>query len=173
VEILEKTSPACMSTTHSYSGWLILIGIGIALMIIVCLAGIPGMIQNFTGDTWANIKSPLSESYHPLWAGTLIMETAFQISYTIALIALGYLYLKRKKSFPNWFVWLTITGLAYLATDLLIVEYINSTLPEPLGSTLDSYNRGLLYLVIAIVVSAIAVPYIITSKRVKETFTED
>ncbi len=170
---MEKTSPAYMSTTHSYTGWLILIGIGIALMVIICLAGIPGMIQNFTGDTWANVTSPLSESYHPLWARTLVMETAFQISYAIALIALGYLFLNKKKNFPNWFVWLTITGLAYLAMDLVIVEYINSSLPEPLGSALDTYNNGLLYLVIAITVSAIAVPYILTSKRVRDTFTED
>ena len=147
-------------------GWLIFIGIGIVLEIFdigsLLLQTYPPI---FSDGTWEALTTPGSEVYDPLWAPLLIFEIVGNIIFLAFYISLAILFFCKSQWFPK--VWIAV-ALLYLVFVLLKVFSVSFVLVnEPL---FDNETTRLIFQLLGDVV--IWVPYMLVSKRVKNTFVK-
>jgi hypothetical protein len=138
-------------------GWLILIGIGLAvspfLMLYTALAvNLPVLIG-------AKYQGFLST--HPALAGLLGFEIITSVIFIAAVLALNFLFYTRKRAFPTYFILYMIAQLCVAIGDVAATHL-----------ALPSANLTHAYTVIAraVIASLIWIPYFLVSRRVKATF---
>jgi FtsH-binding integral membrane protein len=143
-------------------GWLILVGIGIITSPFVNLIYQYNYIFVKDGE-WKFLTTPGTAGYHPFWSVILIFETLGNAVIIFFGFYLIFLFFKKNKNFPKYFIRLYIFAALFILIDVIVV---NMVLPnEPLFSEEDA-NRFLH----AVMNCLIWIPYIYLSKRVKATF---
>ena len=144
-------------------GWLILIGIAIAISPFLILNTLlSNHLPILTDGTFALLTHPSSESYVPGFS--LIMS--FEMLGNIILMSTGFylmvLFFKKSKTFPQVFIYYLIGNFLFLFLDSVfgVMVFPSSGFdPETVGSLLGSLF-GI----------AIWIPYLRRSIRVKLTF---
>ncbi len=148
--------------SQSIGGWLVLIGIGIGVSVLIQLYHLFSQgYFNLTG--WIELTSPGKAYYHPLWGFYLIMEMIFKIGFVIFGILLFRLYLRRRSSFPLYYITYLLCIIIFAVLEI-VVAY---TLPLMNEAT---KKEALTEIIRAVIMSAIWIPYMLTSWRVRETF---
>ena len=145
-------------------GWLFLVGIGIvATPLRLGAAILHTFVPIFTNGSWEVLTTPGSERYHWLWAPLLISEVVVNFGFMLAYVVLGFLYFRKSRYFPKTYMVLVIINMCFVVLDAglgsIVMPY------EPLLSpvTLKEVIRSLSGV-------AIWVPYMLISKRVRNTF---
>lgn len=147
-------------------GWLILVGLGLLvtpfrLGAIIFLTYVP----IFTDGTWENVTTPASEYYHPLWGPLLIFEVLGNLAFIVAYLVLGYLFLRKSRHFPRTYITVAIVNVVVIALDAWASSFV---LPDE--AMFDSETTR--EVIRALVSTSIWVPYMMVSKRVRNTFVE-
>ncbi|WP_099192079.1 DUF2569 family protein [Tepidibacter mesophilus] len=119
----------------------------------------------FSKNNWSLITSPSSPNYHALLKSTIIFELAANIIMIILSLGVLLLFFKKSKHFPKAWISTFIFLIASHVIDIILCKQI------PL---IGEYELKNLYnqLLISIISLSIWAPYLIKSKRVKNTFVE-
>lgn len=140
-----------LSQYNTIGGWLIFIGIGRALAPLFTILSILSY-------------NPLAfYSYTTVIKSYINFKILSQIVFLMLDIVLINLFLKRKKSFPKAMIWFSILTLVYAILNYVVVASLG------LGNIINN-SSSQRNIVMTIASYSIWIPYLLTSKRVKETF---
>jgi len=149
-------------------GWLILVGIGVCLrplwMLKVILTS--GTLRFFNQDFWEALTLPGNPAYQPMWALVLLSEHVMNVLLLSLNILLVILFFKKKRCFPAVFIALFAVALFSQLADhfvlLNLVQFHRS--PEKTVMSVVAIFQ-------TVIAAAIWIPYMLVSRRVKNTFT--
>jgi Protein of unknown function (DUF2569) len=145
-------------------GWLILVAIAVCLSPLRVLVSVVNTFRAVAQDgAWSALTTPGSSAYHPMWASVIVYELLGNLALLVASVALLVLFIQRSRKFPRLFIWIAALTFPFLVVD----AWLGSLLPldEPV---LDKDTvKGLMASVVTL---AIWVPYMLRSKRVRNTF---
>ena len=143
-------------------GWLILVGIGLVISPFRLGAFILQFVPVFTDGTWEILTTPGSEQYHALWAPVLIFELLGTLGFIVAYVVLGILFFRKSRLFPKTYIAIALINLCFIILD----AGLGFALP---GGTMLAPEAAK-EMARALVSVAIWVPYMMVSKRVRNTF---
>ena len=145
-------------------GWLLVVALGIVLLPLRLTEFIAvDLLPAFSKDVWLLLTTPGTEAYHPLNAPILLFELVGNLVLPIGSIVLAVLFFQQRRVVP-------ILAVLFLVFAFLfyIGDYFAARQLPAVASQDDTESK--LDLAGALLVCAIAVPYFLVSRRVKETF---
>lgn len=141
-------------------GWLLLPAIGLFLFPFYALYSLAvDYWPIFHLGLWASLTTPGSEAYHPLWMPTLFYGIAANVVFIAFAVALILLLFRKSPRFPKAFVVFALLNLGFVLSIALIVWHITGS-----GQAVVTEVAR------AAVLVAVWVPYMLVSKRVRNTF---
>ena len=147
-------------------GWLILLGIEIVTTPIRIGASIFLIfVPLVTNGTWARLTTPISPYYDPFLGPLLVFEAIGNLGFTAAYIVLTILFFRKSRIFPKTFIAISFIYLSFVVLDAWFTYF---ALPKLLLE--DAESAGDLARASASLSVMIWVPYMLVSKRVKNTF---
>lgn len=166
----EAPQPTGTDGTHrepyGLGGWLILLGIGIVLSPFRLAAVIvQTYLPLFQDGTWGILTTPSSEHYHALWAPLLSFEIAGNLAFLVTYSVLAFLFFRKSRFLPRIYIAATLLNLCFVVLDSWFASLV---LPDEALVDADTAKE----IARAALSSAIWVPYMLLSKRVKNTFVE-
>ena len=145
------------------AGWLLLIPIGLVTGIFRMSKAVLTTLNGLTSDdAWTALMTP--PTYHPLLVPLLLFQIVASALFAVASIALLYLYLRKSQHFPRMFVVYLSLSVAYV----LIYRAVGGFVPA--AAEVLNTRAGWVELVVAATAAAVWIPYILRSRRVKNTF---
>lgn len=145
-------------------GWLVLVAIGIiATPIKLTLLLLNTFLPMFKDGTMQALTTPGSEHYHPLWIVIVGYEALGNGLFIMAFIGLAVLFFSRSRRFPRLYIVALLANLAFLLGD----EVIGSQIPAVVAS---GNTESIGEIAKSLVACCLWVPYMLVSKRVKNTF---
>lgn len=157
---LEKGQPS------GVGGWLVLVGIGLVLTPIRLSAFILQTFPPiFCDGAWEILTTPGSDAYHSLWAPVLIFEILANVGFVGAYLHLLVFFFLGSRLFPKAFITVTLINLGFVLFDAWFGSIPLAEAAVFDADTIREFSRSL-------VAAAIWVPYMMVSKRVKNTFVE-
>lgn len=145
-------------------GWLILPLIGLVLTVFKIFGYFAAQVAPLIADgTYAQLTTPGSEHYHPLWLPLLLLEGGGNAVLLTMAVAAICLYAMRSRWFPRVHIAFMLTN----AVLMLVLFFLGAEIPAVKESAdvqaVGDMARGL-------VGAAIWVPYMLMSRRVRNTF---
>ncbi len=160
----DDDAPDAQPGPSGLGGWLILVGFGLLLAPLKLLGFVvqsfPPIVQD---GTWEVLTTPGSEAYHPLWAPLLLGELVVNLAFIGAGVALLLFFFLRSRRFPTLYIAVTIANLLFLLSDAWLGSIVVPDEPMFDADTARELGRS-------VVGALIWVPYMLASKRVKNTF---
>jgi hypothetical protein len=157
-ELVSRAEP------RGLGGWLLLIGLGVALSPFTLFRDLyTTYLPVFSDGTWSDTSNPDSLNFVPYFATTFLLEFGTVVALFILSIVLAYLFFTQSYLFPRVYIGMM---LAYPAN--LVFTYWLRTWSYPELSIFDDGNIG--QVSIACLRLLILIPYILLSKRVRNTF---
>jgi hypothetical protein len=160
------------STTEAHpapsglGGWLILVGLGLIVapirLLIYLVQTFPPI---FRDGAWEVLTTPGSDAYHPLWASLLVGEIACHLVFVGAEIALLVFFFQHSRRFPTLYIVVAIANLLFIIADAWLGSLVLPDEPMFDPDTARELGRS-------VVGVAVWVPYMLVSKRVKNTFIQ-
>lgn len=145
-------------------GWLLLAALGIALLPLRLAEFIAAdLLPAFSKDVWSLLTTPGTEAYHPLNATILRFELVGNLVLLGSSIVLAVLFFQKRRAVP------ILTGIFLVFAFLFYVGDYFAALQLPAVASQEDMEFKL-DLAGALLVCAVAVPYFLVSRRVKETF---
>jgi hypothetical protein len=145
-------------------GWLIIVGLGVIFSPLLIITSLfPLYFDIFTNGSWEALNDPQSEVYSPNWGILLISEIIINVGLCLTWFYAGYLFFTKKHTFPKWHIRLMVFTLFFIIADAYATNIV-----FPGEGIFDPETIKELFRQIA--VTAIWVPYMCISKRVKATF---
>jgi hypothetical protein len=146
-------------------GWMLLVALGVAVtpFRIAFDVGVP-LFELFELGYWDILTTPESELYRPFLGPFIIAESIGNSLAIIAWVYVGYLMFRHHKSFPAWYI-----GVTVCTVTLIIVDAIVSASLYEQAFTMGDETVNVI--VKSLVGACIWIPYMLNSKRVKATFT--
>ena len=168
----EDLNEAEMSRYKGLGGWLILVIIGLFATILWQAYGVYESITLFTDGIVEVLSNPASGAYIPGYAGALKFEFIAEILFLAFAVYLVFLFFKKSKKFPKYYVPFLIASVVYVVLDYVVLSSL--TIPSEMRQVVDEIlsERGTEIARTAIV-AIIWGLYMTKSKRVKATFVED
>ena len=121
-----------------------------------------GYLSRLTGR-WEILTTPGSDQYHPLLAGFIIFEILGNLGFIIAGCALVCLFFSKSRLFPKTFIAYLLINLCFLILDAWLGSFVITDEPMFDPDTTKALFTTLMGVVIF-------VPYMMFSKRVRNTF---
>jgi hypothetical protein len=147
-------------------GWLALVGLGIVISPFYIIARIFSTYSGvFSNGIWANLTTPGTKAYNPLWAPLLLGEIAIQCGLALVSIYLVFLFFSKKKIFQIWYIGTLLFSMSFVILEALVVNFLFPNIPVFNAETIKTFGSS-------IIVTLIWVPYMLVSKRVKATFVK-
>ena len=148
------------------SGWLILVAIGLIFSPLRLGAFVfQTFVPLFQDGTWETLTTPGSEQYHVLWAPLLIFEILGNLAFIVAYAILAFLFFRKSRFFPKTYIAIALLNLCFIVLDTWFASFV---LPDEQMLNPDTTKE----IVRSLVSVAIWVPYMMVSKRVRNTFVE-
>lgn len=153
-------------------GWLVLVILGLFVSVLFQAYGAYESITMFTDGTVEFLGDPSSEVYIPGYAGLIKFEFIAEIIFLVAGIYLIYLFFKKSKKFPKYYVPFLIITVIYVILDyaLLSSVSVSGEVQQIIDDTLSEQGGEIGKAVIGALVWG---AYMRKSKRVKATFIEE
>jgi hypothetical protein len=151
----EAVSESPVATPKGIRGWLILPAFGTCISPLVLIASLVATMPNY--DRAWNLRGRLPAGLMAFVSVEFIGNLAFIVGWIAAVVLL----VTKSRGFPRLYVGLMLGMLAFLVADLLISSVAFNISPNP--SDVTSIVRTAF-------VSAIWCPYMLSSKRVQNTF---
>ncbi|WP_067586599.1 DUF2569 domain-containing protein [Endozoicomonas ascidiicola] len=146
------------------SGGLILFGLGVVLSPFKIVVSIfNGFSDVFEPGVWTSIVSSASSEFNTLLAGLII----FEVTYNSIIFALSfyliYLFFSKKTMFVRTYIAVTLVSIVLIPVDSLALHWVFPEEPLFDKETLMEFFRILF-------AGLIWIPYLLKSRRVKNTF---
>src|SRR4029077_11712335 len=119
----------------------------------------------FQSGAWAVLTTPGSARYHALWAPMIVGEIAFNLGFLVLDIWLLVLLFSKSWRFPKVFIAFAVLNFVFILLDSVIGNQIPAVAQASGAGSATEIIR-------ALAMVAIWVPYMLTSKRVKNTFVK-
>jgi hypothetical protein len=162
-EVPEPTLAQGEAEPAGVGGFLVLVAIGVFLApVINALVVLVTYPPLFTGPAWAIVTTPGSAAYHALWAPLIIGEISMNVAFIAVGVWLIVLFLRRARRFPPVYMGYMITSALFLFIHSQLLAVVLKGQPALAG---DNSSLGR-----AVISAAIWVPYMLSSRRVKNTF---
>ncbi len=143
-------------------GWLALVGLGMIVGVVWQSYSIFGYF------------SYLSNTYTiPGYSSLLWFEFLIGVAFIGSLVYLIYLYFKKKKNFPKYYVFYLIASIVFALLDWLWVASLQAPTQELQKILNDTVTQNSSNVSRTVVQSVIWILYMLKSKQVKATFIED
>jgi hypothetical protein len=138
-------------------GWLILVGINVCMSPLVVLGNVTPLLSR---EGWALMLDAENALRTTLWCG---VSGAILLA-AVATIAAA-LYFRRSRRFPRWYIAFLIGNLLYTVGIVVLVSMNQDVDPAMTPVNMRDITNKLIH-------CAIWVPYLLTSRRVRNTFIE-
>ena len=171
--ISEDLSEAEVSRHRGLGGWLILVIIGLFATVLWQVYGVYESITLFTDGAVEVLSNPASGAYIPGYAGALKFEFIAEILFLAFAVYLIFLFFKKSKKFPKYYVPFLITSVVYIVLDYIILSSLtipSSEMKQIIDEILSEQGIEIGRTALAAIVWGL---YMTKSKRVKTTFVED
>lgn len=149
------TKPFNMKKRKGVGGWLILVAIGVILSPFFSVINFMEYPPLILGEDFPYYTIQIK---FYIWG-----EAVFFAVMTIFMTYVAYLFFKKKRVFPNWFI---VGSLAYLVFALVDSMILNMLVPQ------EDPNELFAGIFRSAISAAIWIPYMLKSERVKLTFVE-
>jgi hypothetical protein len=116
----------------------------------------------FERAIWANLTTPSSALYHPLWAPAIFFELCSAFALVAFDLWLLVLLFKRSPLFPKAFVAFALVNLLLTLSDSVLLLQIPTVAAKGFPGAREIGG--------ALAFAALWVPYMLVSKRVRNTF---
>lgn len=158
-----------MAETKEYreiGGWLILVLIGLVINPIRLIFKLFfELIPLKSSEFWVLYGDPNSKQFQYFFRETVNFEITVNLFFLCLSVVLLILMLKHNRLFPKLFIIYAIANLLFVIGDLLLIVQM------PLMATGDVQESLAANLFASVIICAVWIPYMIFSKRVKQTFT--
>jgi hypothetical protein len=146
------------------SGWLILVCLGLIISPILLGKYLLGTFPPiFRDGVWQVLTTPGPPPYHPFWGPLLLSEIVINLAFIVCSIVLLFMFFMQSQKFPRLYITYLIANVAFVLADALAVGIV---LPEePIFDPETTRQFGKSF-----VNAAIWIPYVLLSKRVRNTF---
>lgn len=145
-------------------GWLILVGIGIVVgpfrMAFIMLETYREVSAN---GTWEILTTQGSGFYYPELAALIVVEMVVNLAILAASVYVAYLFFTKRRSLPAWYIGVAVFSLVFVVVDAIVVSAMLPDMPLLDSETAREMGRSLIQV-------CVWVPYMLVSKRVKNTF---
>lgn len=146
-------------------GWLILVAIGRIIAPILLLFTIWRIyLPYFRDGLLLELSNPDNQAYSSLWRPIILFEVSINAIMLIVGVILLYLFFSKKRSFPKAFIGFCIFTILITIVDGILVYKLQKEI------TNEYIFTGFSDVFKAVVNSAVWIPYMLLSKRVKNTF---
>jgi hypothetical protein len=160
----QKGGAAAPKQYDKIGGWLIIVAIGLILAPIRLLVVLfKDLLPVLSTEAWSRLTTPGTEAYHPLWAPLLLFEIIGNCLFILFPIIIAFFFFQRRRFVPTLIIVLLLANLVFVTIDYFAADLIPFVAAQ--GDT-----GSLAELIRVLVASAIWVPYLLVSKRVKATF---
>jgi len=144
-------------------GWLIVIAIKLIMTLLTAGGMLMTIVPIFGGDAWTAITTPGTDAYHPLFGPLIVFELVGNLVLVSGTLALLVMFFRKSPSFPRWMIALLVFGPLLTIADLYWASQIPSAALEVNAGEAGDLARS-------IAGACIWVPYMLVSKRVRNTF---
>lgn len=145
-------------------GWLIVIAVGLVISLIQNLNQLPQVLGALGGTIWVRLTTPGSPVYHPYWKIAIIYGAITGCFYVVMNMVTLILFFGRRRLFPKF----TIVLIPSIFILSLAGYYFVGLIPGVADRPAHTSNGH--FLIIKFVALHIWIPYLLVSKRVKQTF---
>ena len=169
-EIPKETAAA--KNLKGLGGWLVLVILGLFAVVLFQVYGVYESVTLFTDGTVEFLSDPSSEVYIPGYGGLLKFEFIAEILFLAAAVYLIYLFFKKSKKFPKYYVPFLVISVIYVIVDYALLASVSVSgevqqiIDETLSEQAGEIGR-------AVISALIWGAYMKKSKRVKATFVEE
>ena len=158
--------PIVNNRYRGIGGWLLLVLLGLAITPFRTLGMvITTYVPIFTSGQFSDLTDPASPNYHALWGVLLPAEVIGNMLLGAAAVVGIILMFRKSRIFPKWMIGFYLFNLAFVIADSFVAEMIPAVAAQDMSESGKEITR-------AVVGTAIWVPYMLVSKRVKATFVE-
>jgi hypothetical protein len=159
-------APPATEGPKGIGGWLLLPVIGLFVFPIRTLISFAtDYVPIFQTGAWGVLTSPDSARYHVLWAPLLVGEMACNLAFLALDVWLLVLLFSKSWRFPKVFIAFAVLNFVFILLDSLIGNQIPAVAQASGQGSATEIIR-------ALVMVAVWVPYMLVSKRVKNTFVK-
>lgn len=153
-------------------GWLVLVILGLFVTVLFQAYGAYESVTMFTYGTVEFLSDPSSGVYIPGYGGLLKFELIAEIIFLAAGIYLVYLFFKKSRKFPKYYVSFLVITIIYLILDYALFSSVSVSgeVQQIIDDTLSEQGGEIGKTVIGALVWG---AYMRKSKRVKATFIEE
>jgi len=153
-------------------GWLVLVILGLFASVLFQVYGVYESVTMFTDGTVEFLSNPSSEVYIPGYGGLLKFEFIAEIVFLVAGIYLIYLFFKKSRKFPKYYVPFLIISVIYVILDYALLSSfsVSGEVQQVINDTLSEQSGEIGRAVIGALIWG---SYMKKSKRVKATFVEE
>ena len=165
------TKQSQMSTAGEESrglgGWLILVAIGLFISPIrLAVTMMNDLLPIFQLEGyWDFLTTPESEVYHRLWGPLIVFEIIGNAFFIICSIILIFLFFTKSHRFPTLMIVFIASNFLFVISDFFLADLIPAVASEDDGEFVKEVFK-------TITSAMIWIPYLLSSKRVKNTFVK-
>ena len=145
-----------MHNLKGIGGWLILVAVGVVTNPLAALNSLVEYPSVFSDESFQFLSLPIKAF---VWGEVLFWGMMLFISAYVV-----FLFFKKKRDFPNWYIGIFLLLIAFGIIDMMV---FNLLMPE------ESLEELIAALVRTVIQAAIWIPYMFKSERVRLTFVED
>lgn len=144
-------------------GWLIVLAILLALRPLVYFYYLYTVAEVMSIDSWSKLTTYGSTHYNALWAPALLLELATGlVQFVFSTLLMPLLFLRRS-NFPRLTIVVLVSGIVLHVVNLALLHLIPTAAHQP-----DEITKS----IGSAVGTTLWVAYLLTSERVKATFTK-
>jgi hypothetical protein len=160
----DDDTPDAQPGPSGLGGWLSLVGFGLLLAPWTRLGFLVRTFPPiFSDGHWELLTTPGSEAYHPLWAPLLLGELVSELAFIGAGLALLLFFFLRSRRFPRLYIAAEIANVLFHLADAWLASIVVPDVPMFGPETVSEVGPPVFG-------ALIWVPYMLASKRVKNTF---
>jgi len=165
-ELNEEEKNKKTNELEGIKGWLILVGIGIVLAPLRLVVSLMQAYKPiFENGVWEKLTTEGSDNYIPNFQLLIVTEGAYNACLIIASIYLIYLFVTRSNNFPKLFIAIGVVSIIGLIADSYFTSLVIANVDVFDAETAKELTK-------TIVGYGIWIPYMLKSKRVKNTFVK-
>src|SRR3972149_9695328 len=113
----EKPHQEINKKPEKLDGWLIIVFLGLCFASLVTAYGAFSTLSLFNDGTITLLNDSSSPVYSPSLSTAITLELIGEAVFVGGAIYLGYLFFKRSKNFPKFYIWLLIYNVIFLVID--------------------------------------------------------
>lgn len=142
------------------SGWLVLIGLGQVLGILKFVGTMGKYYGEVDAQVWTRFRTMM-------WGEAALNGVLF-----LVFVYTAVLFFRRSRLFPKFFIWQFVLSLsAPLVATLWAGFTISMATGQPMSELMSFDTQEISQMIAVVVTAAIWIPYILKSRRVRNTFT--